>query len=150
MAAYIDADYVDYLLTEDVRVSVFTDNGVYNTAAFNQHVTLASERVLQAAAAAGFSLGTTTTNEMVKLATYGQLLLMMDGRRGFIIEAQMWQHINSIEDIRTGKIPLDAESTDGDMTVGAASFTSSDPDDSSGIATGDTKPQLLKRLRLLF
>ena len=150
MATYIDADYVDYLLTEDVRVSVFTDNGTYNTAAFNQLVTLASERVLQAAAAAGFSLGQTTTNEMVRSATYGQLLLMMDGRRGFRLDDQMWNHINVIEDIRTGKIPLTGESTDEETTVGAASFTSSDPDDSSGIALGDVRPQRFRRLGQVF
>lgn len=151
---YIDTDYVDAMITEDVRTSVFTDNGVYNTAAFTQIATTASQLVLEAAKQAGFTLGDVTgavsTDEMVKMATFGQMLIMMDGRRGFEISQNQWVFINKLEEIRTGKIPLAAQTPSERDTVGAASFTSSDPDDSTGIADGSVRVQVLRTLRSVY
>lgn len=150
MAAFIDTTYVDVFVTQAVRVAVFTDSGVYNTAAFTQMVTTASQAVIEAAKNAGVTLGTTTTNETIKSATFGRFLIDFQARRGLELSDNMLAHVKVLRDIENGTIPLTDENPSGLETVGAAAFTSSDPDDITGISTGDVRPQVFRTLNTVY
>lgn len=150
MAAYIDSDYIDAFIGSDEREGLFTDNGTYTASYETQVITSASERVLAAANAAGYSLGSTTTNELVKQATFGQFIVLAYGRKGLTPPERYTTEILMADNIRLGRIIITSSSPDNLQAVGAADFTSSDPDDTTGVAEGDVKPQIFKTLRSVW
>ncbi len=146
MAAYIDTDYIGYHIKAEVLTGLFTDAGVYVSAAVTQVITTASERVKLAGEQAGYSMSsTTTTDEMIKQATLGQFLAMAYGRNGLPVPEQFYTEVRLADAIRTGTVKLTGTASAA-MAVGGISVTSSDPDDSTGIATGDTRPAIFKTL----
>ena len=149
MAVYIDTDYIDAHIKSDVRTALFTDSGAYSSTAIAQVIVTASERVKLAGEQAGYSMGSTSTDEMVKQATLGQFIALAYGRNGLPIPEQFYTEIRLADLIRDGKIKLSGTPA-SEMTVGGSYFTPSDPDDTTGIADGTTIPAIFKNLRNLW
>jgi hypothetical protein len=148
MAVYIDTDYVDALCGGSSKRQAFFDDGSgYDGDAFDQAVLTASERVKAAGLAAGYSLGDTTTSELVKEATFGQFLVIMYGRQERTPTYQFRSYIDLCEAIRSGLVPIPGATPDTTDAVGGVEFTSSDANDSTGIGTGDTRVPVFKTLR---
>lgn len=147
-AIYIDDDYVDALTGgSDKREAFFNDGGGYQSTYFDQAVLTASARVKSAGEAAGYSLGDTTTSEIVKEATLGQFLLLMYGRKDRSPPKIYQSYVDMCEAIRLGVIPIPDATPEAIEAVGGVEFTSSDAEDATGIATGDTRPPVFKTLR---
>ena len=147
-AIYITDTYVYYLVGGSAKVqSYFNDGSGYDSDALDQAILTASERVQSAALAAGYALGDTTTSEIVKEATLGQFLLLMYGRKERKPPAVHQTYVDMCEAIRSGLIPIPNETPVSQDAVGGVEFTSSDADDSTGIATGDTRVPVFKSLR---
>ncbi len=126
-ATYIDTDDVDAVLDSDTRQDLFTPvGGAYTASYFDRSVQLASELVKAAASNAGYTLGDTTTNETVKLATLGQLLGFAYARRQLELPAQFWGLINLSEAIRTGDVPLVGLTPSESAAVGGSGFSTTD------------------------
>ena len=129
-AAYINTTFVDALLSSDVRTELFTDDGVYVTANFDLLVEIASERVRGWAAASGYEdqMGDTTTDNRVKLATFGVFVdLAFDRPSKALPKPPGWDTHparTATEEIQAGKMKL---VTDPSTTsaVGGMVFSSS-------------------------
>lgn len=147
MAAYIDADYVDAFLSLADREAIFDDGGGYDSTFFDQLVTSASQLVKIAAKHAGYDLGATSTDETVKMATFGQFIVLAFQKKSLQVPEQYINQINLLEAIRQGKVPLESD-PDALRAVGGVYFTSSDETDTTGIADGSVKPQIFKTLRV--
>jgi hypothetical protein len=131
-AAYINAAFVDAMISTAVREKLFTDVPAtgYVSANFEVVVELASERVRGWAASSGYedAMGDTTTDPRVKLATFGVFVELAFSRpakslplpRGW---ADHPAH-TAIEEIHAGKLKLvDDPNTSG--AVGGMLFSSS-------------------------
>lgn len=130
-AAYIDTTYVDTFIGSDVRQALFTEVGsTYSSSAFTQVVNAASQVVKMAAKNAGYSLGDTTTDQTVMLATMVEFLKMAPGaRKGFpIAEKLVEEYGGTMEAIRSGNLPLDQDPS-AQNAVGGIVFTNSDETD---------------------
>jgi|GEM_PF-2703771 len=129
-AAYIDTDFVDALLSQDVREELFTDGGAYVSANFTALVNIASERVRGWAASSGYedAMGDTTTDYRVMLATFGVFVDLAFDRPGkMLAKPPGWETHPSrtaIEEIHAGKMKLVTDpNTSG--AVGGMIFSSS-------------------------
>lgn len=149
MAAYIDTIYVDAFLSTADRTAIFDDGSGYVSTNFDQLVTSASQLVKIAAKHAGYDLSSTTTDETVKMATFGQFVVMAFQKKSLQVPEQYLNFINLLELIRSGAIPLET-SPDAERAVGGVYFTPSDPEDSDGIAEGTTIPQTFRQLRTVW
>lgn len=150
-ASYIDGTYVDSFIGNDAREALFTiPGGTYSATEFTQVVEAASDFVKSCCLAAGYStIGDTTTDGVVMLATLAQFLLMAPpARKGYDVANKLVEQFGGLPSaIRAGTIPLPTLTPDPIMSVGAASFTSSNREDLNGVANGDVKPQIMRRLR---
>ena len=122
-ASYIDATYVDAFISAGRRQKLFTDPAVgsYTASFFTQQVTSASELVKSAAKTAGYVLGDSTSDEVVKLATFGQLIMMAYGRKNEAVPEQFATAVNLAAAVRNGDLPLTSSPTSRDA-VGGVSF----------------------------
>lgn len=87
MARYVTTTDVDALIGTDERKALWDDTAPrdgsnFSTSLFNRTVDLASILVQSAAENAGYALGATSTNDMVKLATLVVVVPWAFGRRG--------------------------------------------------------------------
>ena len=106
-AAYIDATYIHAFISQGRLEDLFTDPGGSYTASYlTQQINSASELIKSAAKNAGYTLGDTTTDENVKLATFGQLLMTAYGRKGEGVPEQFATAVNLAAAIASGDWPL--------------------------------------------
>jgi hypothetical protein len=146
MATYIDTTYIEAFISADVLESLYTDAGVYESTNVDQHILTASNEMMVIGTAAGYSMSTTTTtDETVKQATFGIFLEHAYGRKGIPVPPNFNRTMALVEQIRKGEVIL-VGTPAADMSVGGAEFTPSDPTDTDGIATGDTRPAQFKTL----
>jgi hypothetical protein len=101
--AYIDQTYVDAFITADVRTKLYTDNAVYQTAAFNQHIATAEAEVNGVLKALGHSVPLTgTIGEDIKAATFGQFVPLAYQRKQLKPPENFATEIAMLEQIRLG------------------------------------------------
>lgn len=152
-AAYIDEADVDAMVGADVRTGLFTTaDTVYSTAHFTRLVQLASALVRSAAKNAGYTLGTTTSDDFVKIATLIEFIVMAPAnRKGLEIGKDFVDRYGTLHAaIAAGNLPLIDIDPDPAAGIGGVVWTSSDETDATGIAEGNVKPQTMKRLRLMM
>lgn len=122
-AAYIDATYIHAFISQGRLEDLFTDPGGSYTASYlTQQISASSELIKSAAKNAGYTLGDTTTDENVKLATFGQLLMMAYGRKGEAVPEQFATAVNLAAAIRSGDWPLTSTPNARDA-VGGVKFS---------------------------
>lgn len=144
MAAYLTTADVDALIGTNERQAMFSDDNTvagYSATYFTALNTFASAIVQSAAKNAGYELGATTTDDVVKMATLGQVIAMVYGRKGLPIPS-LWQpFVDMRNELLNGNLPLVAEP---ETITGVGGFTWSDQ---SETAT-DAKPQIFSRSKL--
>lgn len=146
-AAYITTTDVDALIGTDVRQALFTTPTVaYSSTHFDRVVELASALVKSAAKNAGYTLGDTSTDELVKLATLAEFIKMAPAnRKGIKVGAEfVAQFGGTMEAIRNGSLPLAA---DPDLVggVGGATFSATT---GTASATNNVVPPIFSRFGL--
>ena len=147
MATYIDTTYIGNAIGAGVLTQLFTDEGSYVAAAVTQAIASASERTKSAGTAAGYSMSsTTTTDPLVQDATLGQFIALAYARKGLEVPAAYQHWLYLADGIMAGKIVLTGTPS-ANMTVGGVDWTSSDPSDDAGVASGDVRPPVFKTLR---
>lgn len=124
MAAYIDATYIDAFVSQGRLQKLLTDpdTGTYDSTHLTQQIASASELIKSAAKNAGYSLGDTTDDETVKLATFGQLLMTLYGRKGESPPETFATAVNLAAAIAGGTWPLGSTPNARDA-VGGVSFS---------------------------
>lgn len=118
--AFIDRAYVNRAVGEGTSLGLApTDED------FNQYEAQACSVVRSAALAAGYQLGESTDNELVKLATLGQWYFLAGGcRHGLEVPPAIQQAINLLEAIRTGSLPIPGMTPSTSGGVGGVKFSS--------------------------
>lgn len=110
--AFIDTTYVDNAIGTATRLALAP-----TTAAFTQYEGQARAKVRSAAAVSGYSLGTASSNDFVRLLTLGQWYFFAGGlRKGLEIPPALAESIDMLEAVRSGEMPipgLDPSSRDG-------------------------------------
>lgn len=142
-AAYIDADYIDAFIGADTRTAIFTTpTAAYSAAQLTTVIQSASADVKMAAKNAGYTLGDTTTDDIVKKATLVQFLRTVNTRKGVSVGEdfiKLWG--DYLGGIYRGEIPLDG-TPDTSSAVGGAKFsenaTSSDTTYTPKLGIGQT------------
>lgn len=125
-ASYVATADVDALIGSERRQALWSNESeVYQSAEYERAVELASEKVRIACKAAGYTLGDSTTDDSVKLATVGQLLLMGYGRKGERVPDQFAAEVSLMEAIRLGHVHLSSTAADGFDGVGGSKFSES-------------------------
>lgn len=132
-AAYIDSTYVDNAIGSGVRAAYV------DSTALTQLINAASAVVKSAAKNSGHALGDTTSDDLVKLATFGVMLPMLYGVKGSKVPDQFLVAVNIADSVITGKLPLLETTPSAETAVGGNSFTESD-----ATAT-DSVPQIFGR-----
>lgn len=147
-AALIDTDDVDAVIGTDVRQKLFTDeadSGVYSSTKFTRVVNLASAMANAALSNAGYPVGDSTTNDMVKLLALSIAVRMAYARKQQEPPADVLSLLGGLpEGVRAGDVPVPGLSPDAQDAVGGVKFTGS-----STSVTGD-KPPIFKDLRTLY
>lgn len=141
-AAYIDSDYVDAMIGADVRAKLFDDGSGYVSSILTVQINAASALIKAAALNAGYTLGDSTTNDTIKIATFGQFIGLAYNRKGLIPPEEYRSTIAMAEQIRTGVLPIPGDSPLPRDAVGGVKFSDSDA------TTG--KPALFTRDNLKF
>ena len=134
MAAYLDTDDVDALIGASERQALFSDTNTaagYTEAYFTRMNELASAIIQSAAKNAGYEVGATTTDDLVKMATMGQLLSMLYTRKGISVPAAWAPYVALRDDLINGQLPLAASPTVAN-SVGGFSWS----DQTSSTANG--------------
>lgn len=138
-AAYIDTTFVDRHIGQDARLALFDDGAGYEAATLTALINTASAILKAALQNAGYSPGDSTTSDLVKIATFGQFVLMAYGRKGLKVPDQFATSVALAEGIRSGAVPVpdtDPSTRDG---VGGVLFTDSSDTTSTG------KPAIFSR-----
>lgn len=137
---YVTATDFDALVDPSYRTSAFVDSaGDYDSAIFDRAAELASALIQSAAANAGYAIpddadGTSTSDDMVKLATLSILIRWAYDRQQQEIPAGISQTLEAVpEQLRVGDLPLTSLTPDTLGGVGGSKFTSIDPTDSTSI-----------------
>lgn len=127
-ASYIATTDVDAVIGTKERQKLFTDDeagSAYDSTEYDRVVELASELIKVAGKHAGYTLGDSSTDQSVKLATIGAFLPMAYGRKGLAVPAPLVWMTNLAEAIRRGEYPLTGTSPDTDHARGGSQFTES-------------------------
>lgn len=124
---------VNYVSTDDfdavaggsgVRQKLYTPaGGSYSSTNFTRASQLASSRIQAAAQAAGYTLGATTTIDIVILATIGQQIKMAYGAKLEQIPQQFAEAVSLADDMISGRVPIPGLTPSTGGAVGGASFT---------------------------
>ena len=128
-AAYLSTDDVDALIGADVRQALFTTPSVaYSSTHFTRVNQMASAIVKSAAKNAGYTLGDTTTDDVVVTATLAEFIKMAPAnRKGIAVgKAFVDQYGGTMEAIRSGQLPL-GSGPDTVQGVGGSTFSETDP-----------------------
>ena len=146
-AAYITSTDVDAMIGLDVRQSLFTTPTVaYSSTHFDRVVEIASALVKSAAKNAGYTLGDTTTDDLVKVATLAEFLKIAPAnRKGITVgKAFIEQYGGTMEAIRNGSLPL-ATAPDAAAGVAGSEFSSTT---GTASATNNVVPPIFSRFGL--
>lgn len=143
-AAYLTVTRVDAVLGADQRAALLSDDNTvagYNSTYFTLINNQASALVKAAARNAGFTLGDTTTDDIVIQATLGQFIKQACGRKSVAIPEALGYLVEMIVLIADGTLTL------GDPTVKNAvgGFTWSDQSTTSA----DGLPAVFTRKTLM-
>ena len=122
-ASYIDTDVIDAYVGADVRADLFVDDtGGTLITTLIEH---ASEIVRASAHNAGYtSLGNTTTNVQVILATLGQFLFAAYNRKQQELPERFAVWANHADAIASGALPLVGLTVDDTAAVGGSKWSS--------------------------
>lgn len=138
-AAFIDATFVDRHLGQDVRLALFDDGAGYESATLTALINTASAILKAALQNAGYSAGDTTSSDLIRIATFGQFVLMAYGRKGLKVPEQFATSVALAEGIRSGAVPVPDTAPSTRDGVGGVLFT----DSSATTSTG--KPAIFSR-----
>lgn len=145
MSAYLATSDVDALIGANERQALFSDDNTvagYSVTYFTSLNEKASAVIQSAAKNAGYTLGATTTDDLVKLCTLGQIIAMAYGRKGLLVPSQ-WQYIVDMRtDLINGNLPL-SMSPDAADAVGGLQWS----DQTSTTGNGG-RVQIFSRLKL--
>ena len=128
MANWIDATYVNTFLSAEVRSELFTDES--GTPSITTMIEAGQSIVEAALRHAGYTPPTASANPDLKLATFGQFLLLAYARPSKALPVpQEQQHLTEMaEQIRTGDLQPKGLTRDPLGGVAGLEFTESDPD----------------------
>jgi hypothetical protein len=127
-ATYITTADVDAQIGTAERQALFTDDAAgssYDSTEFDRVVELASAACRVAGKHAGYTLGTSSTDDSVKLVTLGAFLTMAYGRKGQSVPVALTWLTNLLEGLRLGEYPLTETDPDPDHARGGNQFTES-------------------------
>lgn len=145
---YIAAADVDALIGTKTRQALFTDDDAgssYDSTEFDRACELASIIARAACENAGYTTGTSTTNDMVVVAALAVFLKFAFGRKGQSVPEAFATILDGIpEGVRQGLVPLPGLDPDAYEGVGGVKFT----DPSATSSTG--KPRIMGGLRKIF
>jgi hypothetical protein len=117
--AFIDTTYVDSAIGTSLRGALAP-----STAAFNIYEKQARAAVQAAAQVAGYSIGNTSTNDMVQLLTLGQWFFFAAGmRKGIETPPAIQASIDKLAEVRDGRWPLPGLSPSTEDGVGGSKFS---------------------------
>lgn len=140
MAAYIDRTYIDALLGGTAkRIAMFTPAGGAYVDTDVDVLISAAQGVVDSALSYALEVDvplTGTVPATVKLATFGQFVLLLHGRKAIPTLEQWITAIGLAEAIRSGKVDLPELQANTDIAIGA--ITGSDGSDDS--TATDAKP----------
>lgn len=123
---YLSVADVDAAIGSTRRQNLFaTETGTYLTADYTRVVQYSSALVKAAAQNAGYSLGDTTTDDVVVTASLGQFLKMAYGRKGGEVPDQWDSAVALLEAIRTGAVPIPSLTPSTRDGSGGSVFTES-------------------------
>jgi len=131
MARYVDTDDVDALIGTSERLALWDDTAPrdgssFSTSLFNRAVDMASVLIQASAENAGYSIGSTTTNDMVKIATLVVLIPWAYGRRGKPTPANVLELAKGVpEALRVGALPIPGMDPDASEAIGGSKWVDS-------------------------
>lgn len=142
MVAYIDNQYVENAIGSAEYNACTASTASVQT----QLIASASSLVASVLENAGYSSSLTNASapDIVKSATLGALLPMLYGRKGISVPEQFFIHMNALNGIRTGDLPITGMTPTARDAVGGVKFT----DSSSTSTTG--KPRIFGGLRKVY
>lgn len=117
--AFITSGYVDLMIGTALRGKLTPSSAI-----FAQHEAAARALVSAAARPAGYTLGTTTDDELIKLATFGQWYVLAGGlRKGLEPPPSVKEAMSILASLRKGELPpgLAPDRRDG---IGGTRFSS--------------------------
>lgn len=118
--AFLTSGYVDLAIGTTLRQALAP-----STAAFNVYEGQARAAVQAAAQVAGYSLGNTSTNDMVRLLSLGQWYFFAAGnRKGIETPASIKESIDKLAEVRDGRWPIPGLSPSTRDGVGGVAFSS--------------------------
>lgn len=125
---FITSAYVDLALGTATRIALAP-----TTAGFIVFEGMARAEVQAAAQVAGYSIGNTSSNDMVKLLAVGQFFLAAGGlKKGLPPSEYIQRAIADLDLVRTGKKPIPGLSPSTEDGIGGTQFSSSSDDDTDG------------------
>lgn len=99
---FIDTTYVDNAIGTATRLAMAP-----NTGAFLQYERQARAKVTAAAAVAGYSLATSSSNDLIRLMTLGQWYFFAGGlRKGLETPPAISDALDMLEQLRAGQLPV--------------------------------------------
>lgn len=131
--AFIDTTYVDNAIGTATRLALAP-----TTAAFTQYEGQARSKVVATAAVAGYSLGTASSNDLVRLLTMGQWYFFAGGmRKGLEVPPAIADAIDMLDQLRGGQLPIPGLSPSARDGVSGVAF--------SATTGADGRPQYFSR-----
>ena len=125
--AYLTIGYVN------VALGTATRSALANTAGFALYEKMARAEVQSAAQVAGYSLGNTSTNDMIQWLTLGQWYLFAGGlKKGLQPSEFVQRSIETLELVRKGEKPIPGVTPSTEDGIGGTQFSSTSEDDADG------------------
>lgn len=125
---HITSGYVDLAVGTATRVALSP-----STSAFVIHEGMARAAVNASAQVAGYSLGNTSTNDMVRLLTLSQWFHFAGGfRRGIDPPPVVREYFDKLTELREGKWPLPGLTPSTEDGIGGVQFSASTATATSG------------------
>ncbi len=116
--AFLTTGYVD------ACIGTATRQALANTSAFAIYEKQARAEVQAAAQVAGYSIGNTSTNDMVQWLAMGQWFVFAGAqKKGLEPTESIQRALDSLELVRTGKKPIPGLSADTEDGVGGTKFS---------------------------
>lgn len=124
--AYITTAQVNAQITSAKRAALFADDVA--DAFLNELIEQASVRVQAAAQRAGYTIGSSTTNEQIVNATMAVFLLMAYGRRDQTLPERFHPDLSLVDRLERGELALVGVTPDAGAGIGGAIFSEGDED----------------------
>jgi hypothetical protein len=123
--AFLTSGYVDLAVGTSTRVALSP-----TTSAFVIHEGMARAAVQASAQVAGYSLGNTSTNDMVRLLTLSQWFHFAGGfRRGIDPPPVVREYFDKLTELREGKWPLPGLTPSTEDGIGGVQSSSTNESD---------------------